>query len=147
MKAFNYILLLLLLYSCSNILNCEKQKIFNPKNGEVIYLKYCLYGNGHEATFISLDSIYKDPVDSINEYICYHDYPIYFYKLSKDTLNIYCYCIFEIPKEHRQFKTIIKMVDMGFDEWDNMKKDYKKLGLKVFPSCHFNEKDTVKVDD
>jgi len=36
---------------------------------------------------------------------------------------------------------------MGFDEWDNMKKDYKKLGLKVFPSCHFNEKDTVKVDD
>jgi len=148
MKAFNYIfLLLLLLYSCSNILNCEKQKILNPKNGEVIYLKYCLYGNGHEATFISLDSIYKDPVDSTNEYIADYDNPLFFYKLSYDTFYIYCYGLFQIPKNHSQFKTKIKMVDMGVIELDKMEKDYKKLGLKVFPSCHFNEEDTVKVDD
>ncbi len=146
MKAFIYILLSIL-YSCSNISNSEKQKIYNPINGEVIYLKYCLYDNGHEATFISLDSIYKDPVDSINEYICYHDYPIYFYNLSSDTLTIYGYAIFQVPKKSQMFKTKIRMVDMDVVEWNEMKKDYKKLGLKVFPTCHFNEENTVKVDD
>ena len=146
MKALIYILLLVVC-SCSNISNSEKQKIYNPTNREVIYLKYCLYDSGHEATFISLDSIYKDPIDSTNEYIANYDNSIFFYKLSENTFYIYCYGLFQIPKKHSQFKTKIKIVDMGVIEWDKMKKDYKKLGLKVFPSCHFNVEDTVKVDD
>jgi len=146
MKTFICILMLLL-YSCSNISNCEKQKNYNLTNREVIYLKYCLYDSGHEATFISLDSIYKDPVDSINEYIADYDNPIFFYKFSEDTFYIYCYGLFQIPKNHSQFKTKIKMVDMGVIEWDKMEKDYKKLDLKVFPSCHFKKEDKVKVDN
>ena len=146
MKILIYFLILVLLYSCSNISNCEKQKIYNPNNGETIYLKYCLYNSGHSETFISLDSIYKDLDDTLNDYISTFDDSAYLYKILNDTLYIYCYDRFQYPKNSNLFKTNIKILEIGITEWDKLEKDYKKLGLKAFPSCHFKE-DTIKVDN
>lgn len=138
------IFLFTLLYSCTGIISSERQKICNPINGETIYLKYCKYDNGHDATTISLDSIFKgaeemcelenNPVD---DYIAYYDDPHFFFKLSNDTLKIYCYGIFQMPKNYHKFKTKIDMIDMDVVMLDQMKKNYKKMKYTAFPKCNF----------
>jgi len=138
MKTNLILLLSILLYSCSNIIKSERKEIYNTTNGEKIYLKYCLYESNHEATMISLDSVFKNPDDSINEYIAYYDNPLFFYKMTNDTLCIYCYGIFQKPKNYLQFKSKIKMIDAeDIVDWNKIKNNYEKMGYSVFPVCNF----------
>ena len=142
MKLILLIILTILFCSCTSIISHKKNKIVNPLNNEVIYMKYCEYDNGHEATFISLDSIFAE-VDEIShlennpvdEFIAYYDNPHFYYKLTNDTLIVCCYGLFEIPKNHHKFKTEIKMINMDIVGWSKMQSEFKELGYTVFPHC------------
>lgn len=128
-------LISLLAYSCSDYIYTERQKLYNIKSKENLYLKYCYYSNGHDAILISQDSIYKWPNDSINEYISNSGcgtVGVYFYKLQADTLYIYG-SPFEVHKTYPKFKTKIKMINTDVVEYDSIEHNYKKLGLRVFP--------------
>ena len=134
------------LYSCTCIISSERQKILNPINGEIIYFKYCKYDNGHDATTISLDSIFKGTQEiyesgekPIDEYIADYDYHLCFYKLSSDTLYVLCYTVFKVPRDCKKFKTKIQIVDQDIVEWNKLKNNYKKLGYTAFPECNLEK--------
>jgi len=127
--------ILILVYSCNDFVYTERQKIFNPTNNETLYLKYCFYSNSHDAIMISMDSIYKFPYDSLNEYIFSSgggSIGVQFYKLKADTLYIYGTPL-DQHKYYPHFKTYIKVINLDVVEFDSVKNNYKKLGLTIFP--------------
>jgi len=127
--------ILFLVYSCNDFVYTEKQKIFNSKNSETLYLKYCFYSNSHDAIMISMDSIYKWPNDSLKEFIFSSgggSVGIHFYKLKSDTLFIYGTPNDQF-KKYPSFKTEIKIINLDVVKFDNIKRNYEKLGLMAFP--------------
>jgi len=130
-----FFFILFLVCSCNDFVYTERQKIFNPINSETLYLKYCFYSNSHDAIMISMDSIYKWPIDSLKDYIFSSgggSVGIHFYKLKADTLFIY-----GTPNDQFKklpiFKTKIEMIYLDVVKFDSIKRNYKKLGLMIFP--------------
>jgi hypothetical protein len=115
--------------SCS--LNTEVVKLHNEVLNENIYLRYFA---ANESSVISKNHFAE--TDTCSDIIVGNS-GTFFYKLTNDSLIIYCYTVYLPTEENirRNYQTRIKYKEMknGNADFVDFSKVYKSEGFKFFP--------------
>jgi len=106
----------------------DKTKI--PLSGEMIYLKHLSRGISYEVDVISINSYTKAKPDTTEDYVSW-DGRGFYYKIENDSL--YVYGGNWITPSNRDISLKIKFISIE-DSFLNYFNNYKKIGLKYFPS-------------
>ena len=108
--------------------------LFVPRINEKLYITSKIHGYAGESgklMIISTEPNYKQ--DSSVEYIFYGNLSdVYYYSISKGTITIYTDADYTIPKSFKS-KAKIKIVELSYDRFDSLSKNYKEKGLKLLP--------------
>ncbi len=122
MKTLYFVLLCMIVISCSNIVDIAE--FANPVNKEVVYIKYINWGWNESKVLISLNN---EDIDTENDYDFGEGSLLY--KTSNDTIYVYAHN-YSVPKINK-FKThiiVINDLDARIDF-----RYYKDYGLKRIP--------------
>lgn len=107
----------------------EELDFFQVK--ERLYLVQFLEGRNYKITSISQSKKRKVNLDE-NKSFVYSAGETLFYSINADTLVVYTMSKANVPKEFSS-KIVVKQIEITNLKFIELKKNYKKMGLKKFP--------------